>query len=266
MNDVIRFINENVHLVRRYSPASLEVRYSTAGEVTVTVRSDAKDDEVFREALCNRFPETTGVIFAPVSSRAKAERHYVRDNVMGLDLIFSTDGFRQVNDRVFEKMIEIVTEFAAEREFKTAFDLYCGSGVIGLFLARHFKDAKFYGIEINPESIKDAKKNAEENGITNIEFYCGDAAKLRSEIPAAAHPELIVVDPPRAGLSDMMRRELLALSPERIVYVSCNPQTLARDLADITSHGYEIGRAVPLNMFPMTKHVETVVCLEMEGI
>ncbi len=266
VNGVIRFINENVHLIRRYSPTSLEVRVSTMGEITVSLYSDAKDDAVFKDTLCKRFPEITGVIFSHASPRDESERHYARDRIMGLDLIFSTDGFRQVNDSVFEKMIEIITDFAAEREFKTAFDLYCGSGVIGLFLARNFRDAKFYGIEINPESIKDAKKNAEKNGIANIEFYCGDAAELRSKLSDAELPELVVVDPPRAGLSDAMRRELLALSPERIVYVSCNPQTLARDLADIVSHGYEIGRAVPLNMFPMTKHVETVVCLEREGI
>lgn len=262
VNEVIGFINENVHMVRRYSPTSLEVRVSTKGEITVSLHSDAKNDTVFKNALCERFPEITGVIFCSATSCDESTRHYSRDRIMGLDLIFSTDGFRQVNDLVFEKMIEIVTEFAAECEFETAFDLYCGSGVIGLFLARHFKDAKFYGIEINPESIKDAKANAEKNGIDNIEFYCEDAAELRSKLSAAELPELVVVDPPRAGLSDMMRRELLALSPERIVYVSCNPQTLARDLADITAHGYEIGRVVPLNMFPMTKHVETIVCLK----
>ena len=266
VNEVIGFINENVHLVRRYSPTALEGRESTKGKITVSIRSGAKDDEVFRGVLCQKFHDITGVIFANSAPHSSVERHYIEDSIMGLDLIFSTDGFRQVNDRVFEKMIEIVAEFAAEREFKTAFDLYCGSGVIGLFLARHFNDAKFYGIEINPESIKDAEKNAEQNGITNIEFYCGDAAELHSGLSAAELPELVVVDPPRAGLSDVMRRELLALSPERIVYVSCNPQTLARDLADITSHGYGIKRAVPLNMFPMTKHVETIVCLEREGI
>lgn len=266
VNGVIRFINENVHLIRRYSPTSLEVRESTDGKITVSLHSDAMDDELFKDTLCSSFPEVTGVVFVPSAPHAVTERHYVSDSIMGLDLIFSTDGFRQVNDRAFEKMIEIVTGFAAEREFRTAFDLYCGSGVIGLFLARHFNDAKFYGIEINPESIKDAKKNAEQNGITNIEFYCGDAAELRSKLSDAEFPELVVVDPPRAGLSDMMRRELLALYPERIVYVSCNPQTLARDLADITAHGYGIKRAVPLNMFPMTKHVETIVCLEREDI
>ena len=261
VNEVIRFINENVQLVRRYSPTSLEVRESTKGEITVSLRSEAKDDEVFRSVLCKKFPEIT-VIFASAKSRVGSDRHYVEDSVMGLDLIFSTDGFRQVNDGVFEKMISIVTDFAAERGFKTAFDLYCGSGVIGLFLARHFKDATFYGIEINPESIKDAKKNAEKNGITNIEFYCGDAAELRRELPEDKKPEFVVVDPPRAGLSEAMRRELLNFSPERIVYVSCNPQTLARDLANITAHGYAIMRAIPLNMFPMTKHIESIVCLE----
>ena len=110
--------------------------------------------------------------------------------------------------------------------------------------------------------VKDAKFNASANEIGNIEFFCGDSASFKKRIGGKAKPQRIVVDPPRAGLSKEMRLGLTELSPERIIYVSCNPQTLARDLASLKSSGYEIKRAVPVNMFPLTSHCECVVSLE----
>ncbi len=262
INNIIKFINTSTDLLKRCKPSSIQLRESTNGSISLSVHISGHDSPQFRDLMMREFSEIEQVNFVCTNQKANAVRHYEKDELIGLKLIFSTEGFRQVNDEVFELMIALIRELAMEREFSTALDLYCGSGVIGLSLAKHFPNAVFYGIEINPESVKDARLNAEQNGLSNIEFYYGDAADFKSKLPHDMNVGLVIVDPPRAGLSDSMRSELISLSSERIIYVSCNPQTLARDLADLTKNGYEIKKAIPLNMFPMTKHCETVCLLE----
>ena len=183
---------------------------------------------------------------------------------------FASEVFRQVNHDAAEILMELVCDFAAEEPFSYAADLYCGSGAFGLVLAKRFPHARFFGLEIDRDAIRAAKAHADANGLTNIEFVCSDAASFDGRIPAGDGsfypPELVVVDPPRAGLSDKMRAGLVKLSPKRLAYVSCNPQTMARDLAELVRGGYELERVTPVNMFPMTKHVECVVCLCREKI
>ncbi len=262
INKIIKFANAHTDLLEECNPSSLQLRESSNGNISLSVHMCATDSPKFRDLMMREFPQIEQVNFACTGKKVNAERHYETDELIGLKLIFSTDGFRQVNDEVFGLMIELVRELAMERDFSTVLDLYCGSGVIGLSLAKHFPNAYFYGIEINSESVKDARLNAKQNDLSNIEFFCGDAAEFKSTLPSGRDAELVIVDPPRAGLSDSMRSELISLSAERIIYVSCNPQTLARDLADLTKNGYKIKKAIPLNMFPMTKHCETVCLLE----
>ncbi len=144
---------------------------------------------------------------------------------------------------------------------ETVFDLYCGTGTIALFLARHCQ--KVIGIEIVAPAIADARKNAELNGITNAEFHCGDTVELLPKLAdAGIRPDVIVIDPPRAGCERKVLDSMVALQPERIVYVSCNPASLARDLAILDEQGYLTQEIQPVDLFPQTFHVETITLLQ----
>jgi 23S rRNA (uracil1939-C5)-methyltransferase len=139
-------------------------------------------------------------------------------------------------------------------------DLYCGAGTIGLSMADKCKE--LIGVEIIPEAIENAKRNASQNGVHNAHFFCGDAtaaaAKLRAEGVA---PDVIVVDPPRKGLTPELIDTIMQMSPDRVVYVSCDPATMARDLKLFTEQNYSVKEITPVDMFPRTSHVETVVLM-----
>ena len=257
-SDIVGFLNTSPGLVKPLLPAELAIRSSSDG-VTVSLSAQRRDEDAvhrIRSSLTDRFPPVKQILVNTPDRRETAE---LPDRVAGLEMRYSSEAFRQVNTAAFERLLALVREAAEQTSFHTAADLYCGSGVIGLSLAKAFPKAKFYGIEINPDGVEDAKKNAARNGIGNIRFFCGDAVLFRQRFPLS--PDLVTVDPPRAGLSPSMRRELLALAPKTVIYVSCNPQTLARDLAELVQKGYAIRRVTPVNMFPMTKHCETVAIL-----
>ncbi len=257
-SDIVLFLHDDPDLVSALSPQLLSIRSADDGiTVVFSCREwNERASETIRCALKKQFSEITHVLVSAPEHRETSE---LTDRIAGLDMRYSAEAFRQVNTPAFERLLALVREEAEEANFKTAADLYCGSGVIGLELAKEFPKAKFYGIEINPDAVEDAKKNAARNSIGNIRFFCGDAASFRQRFPVS--PDLVTVDPPRAGLSASMRRELLALAPQNVIYVSCNPQTLARDLAELTQNGYRIARVTPVNMFPATKHVETAARL-----
>lgn len=255
MSGIVAFTNENRHLIR--DCGGIFVRTVSGGDVTVSVDTES-DLTSFRDALMSAFPEVRDV----VSTRGTDS--VIRDEMGGITMEFSTEAFRQVNAEAFARLLELVHGMAEAKKFKYAADLYCGSGIIGLTLAKRFPGAKFYGIEINRDAIRDAKANAAANGIENIRFFCGDAASFKEKIPKKELPELVVVDPPRAGLSSTMRKGLLTLRADTVIYVSCNPQTLARDVKSLTEE-YDVKRIVPVNMFPMTRHCECVVLLERKN-
>ena len=159
-------------------------------------------------------------------------------------------------------------EYAGLTGNETVWDVYCGIGTISLFLAQ--KAGKVYGVEIVPQAIEDAKKNAQINGIQNAEFFVGKAedvlpdyyAQYAKEHPGeTAHADVIVVDPPRKGCEESVLETMVNMGPERIVYVSCDSATLARDLKYLCGKGYELEKVRAVDMFPMTGHVETVCCL-----
>lgn len=267
MNDIILFTNKNTAILHDMKPTELHLRSSLDGiTVSLYVGKYVKQafDE-FRNLLKSEFSTVNDVLYFSESGK-HGEKQYIRDRIFGLDMNFTSEAFRQVNSAAFEKLLGIVHDFAAEVLFSCAADLYCGSGIIGLSLAKRFPNVRFWGIEINTDAVRDAQHNARANDIENISFFSGDAASFRKKIPSEERPELIVVDPPRAGLSKEMRADLVSLSPSRIIYVSCNPQTMARDAAELCKNGFTMRSVVPVNMFPRTKHCECVTVFDRSEV
>ncbi len=185
---------------------------------------------------------------------------YITDELCGVKLRVSPLSFAQVNHDMAEKLYSAAADFAAP-EGKTVIDLYCGTGAIGLSMAKRAKSV--IGVEIVPQAVEDAIFNAKANGIENARFICDDAAgaaaKLRDEGVAA---DVVIVDPPRKGCDEALLSIIANdFCPERIVYVSCDPATLARDLKILNSYGYKPQSATPADLFPRTSHVETVALL-----
>ncbi|MBQ4590566.1 MAG: class I SAM-dependent RNA methyltransferase [Clostridia bacterium] len=267
-SSIVRFTNDHIGLLDRLVPDELFLRRSHDGRITVSVYTGPEHADLapFRDALKNTFPEVSDVLC--VRGDTGGADAAVTEEYMGVTMRFASEVFRQVNHDAAEILMELVCTFAEEQPFSYAADLYCGSGAFGLVMAKRFPHARFFGLEIDRDAIRAAKANADANGLANISFVCADAATFDGRIPAgdgtSYPPELVVVDPPRAGLSDRMREGLVKLAPERLAYVSCNPQTMARDLAELVRGGYRLLRVTPVNMFPMTKHVECVVCLSRE--
>ena len=175
-----------------------------------------------------------------------------------LHFIINPKSFYQTNSAQAQRLYSFVAELAELQPEDTLYDLYTGTGTIALFLASQVK--KVVGIEYVEEAIADARINAERNGFNNTVFYAGDMAKVLTPefIAANGRPDVVVTDPPRAGMHESVVRQLLQTAPRKIVYVSCNPATQARDL-QLLSERYQIGRIQPVDMFPHTQHVENIV-------
>ncbi len=184
----------------------------------------------------------------------------ITDILCGVKVRISPLSFYQVNHDIAEKLYEKAAEYA-EVDGKTVLDLYCGAGTIGLSMAEKAK--KIIGVEIIPEAIEDAKFNAKQNGFENTEFFCGDAAKAADKLKNdGIKPDVIIVDPPRKGCDDELIKTITQdFAPDRVVYVSCDPATLARDCKLFKEMGYDTVKAATFDMFPRTGHVETVVKL-----
>ena len=183
------------------------------------------------------------------------------DELCGLTFRLSVPSFYQVNREMAEVLYDKAVEFAALTGTETVLDLYCGAGTITQVMARHA--GRVIGAEIVPEAIEDAKANAERNGVENVEFFCGDASAVAADFAAKGlRPDVICVDPPRKGLAPEVVRAAAQMAPRRIVYVSCDPATLARDVKLLAAEGYGAVRAAAVDMFPGTANVESVVALE----
>ncbi|MEG2378171.1 MAG: 23S rRNA (uracil(1939)-C(5))-methyltransferase RlmD [Clostridia bacterium] len=178
------------------------------------------------------------------------------DTMCGLKFSLSPRAFYQVNRAQAERLYALALEGAALTGGETVLDLYCGVGTITLYLARHAGRA--VGIEIIRSAIVDARKNAEKNGIKNVQFICADAT---STSLAEIAPDVVVVDPPRKGLTPELVATLTELKPARLIYISCDPATMARDLKELTADAFNIEKITPVDMFPRTRHVECVVAL-----
>ena len=248
--------------------------------VTVVVRDGnfPRGYEMAKE-LRKRFPEVVGVLLniQPENTNVVLGERYVtldgesvlHDRLCGLEFAIDPAAFWQVNHDGAELLYGLAAERAALTGKETLLDLYCGIGSIGLTMADRAKE--LIGIEIVPEAVRCAKENAERNGITNASFYCGDASSAEAFLSAAEQEReeqiraaVVIIDPPRKGTT----RELIDCIADRgiprVVYVSCGPDTLARDCKYFREKGYEIGEVQPVDLFPRTGHVESLVCLQRQ--
>jgi 23S rRNA (uracil1939-C5)-methyltransferase len=185
----------------------------------------------------------------------------LREELCGLKLEMSHGAFFQTNTEMAERLYRVAAEYAGLSGSERVFDLYCGIGTIGLTMAK--KAGGVWGVEIVPEAIADAERNAEQNKIENARFLAGSARTgVRPLIEQVGKPDVVVIDPPRAGLSQKIVRRVIECEAKRIVYVSCNPTTLAPNAAQLVEAGYKLTRVKPVDMFPQTPHIECVALLE----
>ena len=192
-------------------------------------------------------------------------RSTILDTLGRLNFHISPRSFFQVNTRQAERLYEQALAYADLHGTETVIDAYCGTGTITLFLAQ--KARKVYGIEIVQPAILDARKNARDNHVKNAEFIVGDATAVMPALyKQGIRPDVVVVDPPRAGCTEIVLRTFANMKPQRIVYVSCNPATLARDLAILKDLGYITQEVQPVDLFPQTSHVENVALLMRKSI
>ncbi len=188
---------------------------------------------------------------------------YIEDILCGLRFRLSARSFYQVNREQAQRLYAAALRLADLSPTDTALDLYCGTGTISLVLAK--EAGTVIGVEVIPQAIEDAKENALRNGVNNAEFLCADAAEAaRRFAEEGIRPDVIVVDPPRKGLDETVIDAMVTMSPKRIVYVSCDPATLARDVRRLTEQGYALKHAEAFDLFPRCSHVETVVCLSKQ--
>jgi 23S rRNA (uracil1939-C5)-methyltransferase len=187
----------------------------------------------------------------------------LREQLCGLELEISHGAFVQTTTEMAERLYGVAAEFAALDGSERLFDLYCGIGTIGLTMAKGAGEV--WGLEIVPEAITDAERNAKLNGIENARFMAGSARTgVRPLVERAGRPDVVVIDPPRAGLSQKIVRRVIECKAKRIVYVSCNPTTLAPNAAQLTEAGYLIRRVRPVYMFPQTTLIECVALIVIE--
>ena len=238
--------------------------------VLVTAKGEFRSERSFVNELIRRHPEITTVVrninptdtalFLGNESHVLHGEGFITDRLCGLDFRISPRSFYQVNPVQTEILYGKARAFAALTGKETVIDAYCGTGTIGLTMAAAAKE--IIGVEVNRDAVADAMDNARRNGIANATFHAADAGQFMEAMAAKGQTaDVVVTDPPRAGCSGKFLHSLLKLAPERVVYVSCNPETLARDLYTLTKGGYKVKKMQPVDMFPFTSHVECVVSL-----
>ena len=218
-------------------------------------------------SICLNFnPENTNVILGKKTTTLWGQ-DAIEDTIGGICYRISPQSFYQVNPVQTEKLYRTALEFADIKPGETVWDLYCGIGTISLFIAKELgSDGEVIGVEIVPEAIENAKENARRNSITNARFYAGAAEEVVPKLISAdgsesAKADVVVVDPPRKGCDQTLLDTIVRMSPNRIVYVSCDPATLARDVKVLAAKDYEVKKVRTCDMFPMGGHVETVCLL-----
>ena len=185
---------------------------------------------------------------------------FIKDRLCGCMFRISPKSFYQVNPVQTEILYQTAIDYAGLTGKETVIDAYCGIGTIGLIAAK--KAGKVIGVELNKDAAKDARINAKENKITNAAFYQGDAGRFMVEMAAKGEKaDVVFMDPPRAGSDERFLSSIVKLSPKKVIYISCNPETLARDLKYLTKHHYKVEKIQPVDMFPFCDHCETVCSL-----
>ncbi len=209
--------------------------------------------------LINQNEKNTNVILGK-KNRVIYGSGTIEDEICGIRIRISPHAFYQVNRDTAEKMYELASEYAHLNGTETLLDLYCGTGTIGLTMAKKVK--RLIGVEVIEQAVEDAKENARRNRIDHAEFLCADAGKAAQHfVSSGIHPDVIVVDPPRKGCDENTLDAIAKMAPERVVYISCNSATLARDVEILTRNGYRFVKGRPVDLFPRTTHVECVALL-----
>ena len=269
-NDIPFFNTRNQYGLLR----TLMIRTSSTGDIMVVLQLFAEDKEkriLLLDSLAEKFPKITSLQYV-INGKGndtiydqevicyKGEDH-IFEEMEGLKFKINAKSFYQTNSAQAFELYKVTRDFAGLTGDELVYDLYTGTGTIAQFVAKNAK--KVIGIEAVPVAIKDAKENALRNNIDNTEFYAGDMRKVFTQefIKEHGHPDVIITDPPRDGMHKDVVAQIIGILPQRIVYVSCNSATQARDLALLDEH-YKVTRVQPVDMFPQTFHVENVVCLE----
>ncbi len=236
----------------------------------VTARGLGTKTTALVDTLREAVPELSGIVLNVNKSKGNTVlsgdfytlwgRSELTDYLCGSRFTISPQAFFQINPPQTEKLYQRALDYAAPDQSSLVFDLYCGAGTISLCLAR--KAGRVIGAEIVPEAVENAKMNAAANGFDNTEFICADAGEAAVKLrERGLSPDIVVVDPPRKGMNEEAIAAVASMEPERLVYVSCNPSTLARDILRFNGHGYLLRAATAVDMFPRTCHVETVVLM-----
>jgi 23S rRNA (uracil1939-C5)-methyltransferase len=250
------------------------IRTTTIGDIMLIV-SFVKEAEADREkllqAIANKFPEITSLMYVinpkgndtilDLNVQVYAGADHIFEEMEGLKFKIGPKSFYQTNSEQAYQLYKVTREFAQLKGNEVVYDLYTGTGTIANFIARDV--SKVIGIEYVPEAIADANINSKLNGISNTIFLAGDMKKILNPALIAQHgkPDVIITDPPRAGMDPEVIQTIIEAKPDKVVYVSCNPATQARDLA-LMDEFYRVTRIQPVDMFPHTHHVENVVLLE----
>jgi 23S rRNA (uracil1939-C5)-methyltransferase len=243
-----------------------EGRRSGELQVRLVTSAGAFDDTSFAEAVDADGTFWTRILDVGETTMGGETDHLagapqLREELGGLEFGISSEAFFQTNTEMAEHLYGVAGEYAALKGYERVYDLYCGIGTIGLTLAP--RAGEVWGLEVVEPAIADAIANARRNEITNARFFAGDVRlALRELVETAGKPDVLVLDPPRAGLSQKVVRRVVEAAPKRIVYVSCNPTTLAPNAAQLREAGWELTRVRPVDMFPQTHHIECVALLE----
>ena len=252
------------------------VRVNRAGEALVCLVVNGKtlpDEGGLVSAVRRACPETVGIllnvncrdtnVILGETYRTLWGQSALQDTLRGLTFTLSPQSFYQVNRPQAERLYGRALEYAGLTGEELVLDLYCGIGTITLCLAKEARRA--IGAEIVPQAIANARENARANGITNAEFFCGDASDVAARLAnQGLRPQVVVVDPPRKGLAEDVPETIASMDPDRVVYVSCDSATLGRDVKRFSALGYRAVRATAVDLFPRTAHVEAVVLLERD--
>jgi 23S rRNA (uracil1939-C5)-methyltransferase len=257
---------------------NLQVRTSSTGELMVIVvffEDDAAKQEALLKAIAGNFPEITSLVYI-VNQKANDTigdqdilvykgRDHIFEEMEGLRFKIGPKSFYQTNSEQALELYRVAKAFAGLKGDELVYDLYTGTGTIAQFIARDCRQV--IGIEYVPEAIVDARVNAELNSLDNTLFFAGDMKDILNQefITTYGHPDVLITDPPRAGMHADVVKAMLFASAEKIVYVSCNPATQARDLALLDSD-YEVVKVQPVDLFPHTQHVENVVLLVKRAV
>jgi len=254
---------------------NLLVRSSTTGELMVNMVIAYEDKEhriALLDQLLQSFPEITTLLYT-INGKRNDSLHdqepivyhgkgYIIEKLEELSFKISPKSFFQTNTKQAEKLYGVTREFAELDGSQLVYDLYCGTGSIGLFVSKFAK--KLIGVEMVADAIEDAKENAALNGVNHASFFAGDVIDICNDAFFETHgkADVVITDPPRAGMHEKLVKKLLEIAAPTVVYVSCNPATQARDLA-LLSEKYQVTKIQPVDMFPHTLHIENVVQLKL---